>query len=183
MKCSVSLENFNLDLQNSPRKTRPWGAACLKFEFSLEISIPEGDLEDFQSVGPQGNPHSSRSGLEPQSQCDYLIFRLMHHHMGTFLASGCQETQRERRKTDDKDEKEEKSTKQDCSSKYSSKIFDEHVLHFSTKTRGKDGLSGVGCAQMVMRQPIFDLSHGGILETAFQVSRPFRKLRSEEGRR
>ena len=51
LKFSISLEIFNLDLQNSPHthKIGVWWAARLKFSISLEKSNPEGDLDFCQS--------------------------------------------------------------------------------------------------------------------------------------
>ena len=49
-KISISLENVNPKGSEFPTNTRVWWAARLKFSgSSLEISIPEGDLEFYQS--------------------------------------------------------------------------------------------------------------------------------------
>ena len=54
LKTSISLEIFNLVLQqNSPQQNRVWWAALLKFQSRLKISIPEGDLEIFQSFSAE----------------------------------------------------------------------------------------------------------------------------------
>ena len=59
LKFSISLEIFNLDLKFSistfriPTKISALVGGSLEiFESRLKISIPEGDLEFFQSLGP-----------------------------------------------------------------------------------------------------------------------------------
>ena len=51
-KNSISLHNFNPDLQNSPQKTGVWWVARLKSQSRLKISIPEDDLDFFSIFGP-----------------------------------------------------------------------------------------------------------------------------------
>ena len=55
---SISLVNFNRDLQRSPKKGA-WGVARLNFQSRLKITFPEGDLELFQSVGLLGEDNHS----------------------------------------------------------------------------------------------------------------------------
>ena len=60
LKTSFSLENFNLDLENSPQ-LGPLLCGSLenfildwRFHSRLKISIPDENLENFQSLGPLG---------------------------------------------------------------------------------------------------------------------------------
>ena len=61
---SVSLENFNLDLQNSPRKIGFGGRLAWNFQSRSKTSIPESDLEIFQSLGPSGKAKKGRIGTD-----------------------------------------------------------------------------------------------------------------------
>ena len=45
VKFSISLENFNLDLQNSPTKLGFGGWLACNFQSRLKISIPDRDLD------------------------------------------------------------------------------------------------------------------------------------------
>ena len=51
-KFEISLEIFNLDLQNSQRRIGSGGRHAWNFQSRSKISIPEGDLEFFQSLVP-----------------------------------------------------------------------------------------------------------------------------------
>ena len=54
LKFSVSLENFKLDFQNSPPKTRPWCVARLKRSFSLKNFSPGWISLNVVIFGPSG---------------------------------------------------------------------------------------------------------------------------------
>ena len=55
LKTSISLENFNLNLQNYPQKLGPWSVARLKISISLEIFNPGGSSSIFSIFGTLGS--------------------------------------------------------------------------------------------------------------------------------
>ena len=77
LKISISIENFNPDLQNSPQKIGVCWVARLKFSISIENFNPGGRSWIFSIFGPLGTLWAGRPGK--------TFLRLL----GDFGAAGC----------------------------------------------------------------------------------------------